>query len=294
MIVSASRRTDLPAVHAGWLLDRLAAGFAEVRHPFAPSRVRRVDLVPAPAGSLEALVLWTRNPAPLLEEVPRWEAAGLRTLWLVTLTGYPRPLEPRSPPPEEAAAALRLLGSLVGSARIAWRYDPVLLCPSLGMDVRWHLGNFRRLAALLEGAAGRCIVSLYDDYPKARRRLAAAGLAPAPAADAASLLSALAEEARGGGIPLQACCEAELPADVPPGSCIDGPLLDRLWDLGVGSRRDPGQRAGCRCAPSVDIGAYDTCTHGCLYCYATRRHGERPPSTSTETARDPAGRGPNP
>jgi hypothetical protein len=71
------------------------------------------------------------------------------------------------------------------------------------------------------------------------------------------------------GVAMQSCCETLEPAGVSPGGCIDGPLLDRLWDLGLGSRVDPGQRPECRCAPSVDIGVYTTCIHGCLYCYAT-------------------------
>jgi len=270
VIVSASRRTDLPALHPDWLRERLRAGYADVRHPFAPSRVRRVGLVPAPEGDLDALVLWTRNPEPLLEAVPEWEGRGLRTLWLVTLTGYPPELEPRAPAEAGAVAAVRRLAALVGPERISWRYDPVLLCPALGMDPGWHAENFRRLLGPLEGAVGRCILSLYDDYPKARRRLETAGLAPDLEADPVPLLTELAGAATEHGLPLQSCCEEASSAGIPAGGCVDGDLLDRLWGLGVADKRDRGQRAGCRCAPSVDLGAYDTCTHGCLYCYATR------------------------
>jgi hypothetical protein len=276
VIVSASRRTDLPALHAPWLLERLAAGYVSVQNPYAPSQVRRVDLVPAPAGTLTALVLWTRNPGPLLPAVPEWEARGLRTLWLVTVTGYPRPLEPRAPESSAALDAVQRLAALVGRERVAWRYDPMLLCPALGMDREWHARNFRRLAAHLGDASGRCIVSLYDDYPKARRRLSAAGLEPDPETQPGPLLSELAAEAGRRGLAVQTCCEAELSSEISPGACIDGALLDRLWGLGIGPGRDRGQRPGCRCAPSVDIGAYDTCTHGCLYCYAT---GSRPRSS---------------
>lgn len=270
MIVSASRRTDVPALHAPWLLERLAAGHVQVRNPYAPSRVRRVDLVPAPAGTLAALVLWTRNPGPLLPAVPEWEAQGLRTLWLVTVTGYPRPLEPGAPDTRTAVEAVRCLAALVGRERVTWRYDPIFLCPALGMDREWHVGNFRRLATLLGDSVGRCVVSLYDDYAKARRRLAAAGLEPDQEAAPSPLLLDFAAEAAHRGLALQSCCEAELPAEISPGACIDGALLDRLWAVGAGDLRDRGQRPGCRCAPTVDIGAYDTCTHGCLYCYATR------------------------
>lgn len=268
MIVSASRRTDVPALHAPWLLERLAAGHIQVRNPYAPSLVRRVDLVPAPAGTLTALVLWTRNPGLLLPAVPAWEARGLRTLWLVTVTGYPRPLESGAPDPTAAVDAVQRLAALVGRERVTWRYDPIFLCPALGMDREWHARNFRRLAASLGDVASRCVVSLYDDYPKARRRLSAAGLEPDRQAAPGPLLSDLSAEAGRRGLAFQSCCEAERPAEISPGACIDGAVLDRLWGLGVGTGRDRGQRPGCRCAPSVDIGVYDTCTHGCLYCYA--------------------------
>ncbi|GAB4272939.1 MAG: DUF1848 domain-containing protein [Deferrisomatales bacterium] len=281
MIVSASRRTDIPALYAPWLLRRLAEGYAEVPHPFAPSRVRRVDLRLPPEGPLEALVLWTRNPAPLLPSIPRWEASGPPTLWLVTVIGYPRPLE-GGPPGDIAVRAAKALADAVGPDRVVWRYDPLLTCPALGVTERWHEGNFVRLADALAGSTRRCVVSGYDDYAKARRRLARVGLPLGPSEALAQLAATLARIAAARGIRLQTCCEAWQAAGVPAGACIDGELLDRLWGLGVAGQRDPGQRPGCRCAPAVDLGVYDTCTHGCLYCYATG-------SGARAAAHDPAG-----
>jgi hypothetical protein len=218
---------------------------------------------------MAALVLWTRDPGPLLEAVPTWEDMGIRSLWLITVTGYATALEPRVPATEAVLQNTRRLAAIVGPERISWRYDPILFCPSLRMDRGWHRANFSRLAGELEGAVTRCIVSVYDDYAKARRRLRTARYPPDLAADPLPLMTDLVNVAAERGVTLQSCCEALAPAGVQPGACIDGPLLDRLWNLGVGSHTDPGQRSGCRCAPSVDIGVYNTCTHGCLYCYAT-------------------------
>ncbi len=289
MIVSASRRTDVAAFHSGWLRERLAAGWVDVGNPFRPSRVRRVDLTPAPDGPLEALVLWTRDPAPLLPELDAWERRGLRTLWLVTVTGYPRVLEPGAPATETAATAVRALAARLGPERIAWRYDPVVLSRSLGMDAAWHARNFARLAEGLGGAAGRCIVSYYDDYAAPRRRLAAAGIDVAPREEAAAALDGIAAAASALGLALRTCCEDWAEKGVRAGGCIDGALLDRLWGTAFGARRDPGQRKGCRCAPSVDIGTYGTCGHGCLYCYA-RRDGPGPGNRSRPASEDDARR----
>lgn len=288
MIVSASRRTDVPALYPDWLRRRLAAGWASVANPFDARQVRRVDLRPAPGGELEALVLWTRDPSPLLADVPGWEVRGVRTLWLATATGYPRVLEPAAPPLERAVAALRALAALVGPERVIWRYDPVLLCPGAGVDAAWHRATFRRLAAALAGATRRCVVSLWDDYARSRRRLAAAGLRLAggePAPEVLALLAGLGAEGRRRGIEVVTCCEDLAAAELPAGACIDGGLLARLWGLAPRGR-DPGQRPGCRCAPSVDLGAYDTCTHGCLYCYATGPAGR---AAARRAAHDPEG-----
>lgn len=271
MIVSASRRTDIPALYTPWLLRRLASGFARVRNPFDPSRVRDVDLRSAPGGAMEALVLWTRDPGPLLGRVGEWESQGLRTLWLVTVTGYPRLLEPAAPSIEHVTRSIEILSKRIGPERISWRYDPVFLSRTLGMDAHWHLRNFEGLARRLGRVVGRCILSVHDDYAKTRRRLREAGAIPDLGEDPVPLVRALAGVASAHGLALQSCCEDLDEAGVPPAGCIDGALLDRLWGLGLGRASDPGQRRGCRCAPSVDIGGYDTCTHGCLYCYATGR-----------------------
>lgn len=272
MIVSASRRTDVPALYPAWLRQRLAQGRARVVHPFRPSLVRTVDLRPPPAGTMDALVLWTRTPGPLLGDLPEWERRGIRSVWLVTVTGYPPAIEPHAPPERAALAALEELSRRVGAQRVAWRYDPVLFVPELGIDPAWHRRNFERLAGRLSGRVDRCVLSLYDPYRAPEGRFRRAGL-HVHTEGGAELARDLAGIAARHGIPMRTCCEDLEDAGIPPGACIDGPWLRRLWGVEAGARKDPGQRAACRCAPSVDIGAYDTCVHGCLYCYATHaRH----------------------
>jgi len=270
VIVSASRRTDIPALHADWFAARMEAGWAEVVHPFRPSEARRIDLRPSPEGTMEAMVLWTRDPAPLLPHLPGWEARGVRTAWLVTLTGYPRLLEPHAPGEARALEGLENLAALVGRERIAWRYDPVVVAPASGLDAAFHRENFARLARRVAPFAARGIVSLYDDYGAARRRLARAGIVVEEKDRAMEALSPFADTARAEGIALQSCSEDAASVGISPGGCLDGGWLDGLWSLGIGAKRDRGQRPGCRCAPSADVGAYDSCIHGCLYCYAVR------------------------
>jgi len=270
LIVSASRRSDLPALFAPWLAGKIEEGRVEVANPFNPSSVRLVDLRPTPTGSMEALVLWTRNPGPLLPWVGEWEERGIRSLWLVTVTGYPSRLEPNAPPVDEAIEALACLAGIIGRERISWRYDPVFTSRNLCMDPSFHQANFTRLAKRINKHAGRAVISIYDAYARASQRLKKASV-DFEGGWALESCRSIARNAAAYDLPLQSCCEELGGLGIKAAGCIDGELLDSLWGLGVTGKKDKHQRPLCLCAPSVDIGRYGTCTHGCLYCYATRR-----------------------
>ena len=66
MIVSASRRTDIPALYAPWFFHRLSEGFVWVRNPFNPHQVSRIPLSP---DEVDAFVFWTKNAAPMLAQL---------------------------------------------------------------------------------------------------------------------------------------------------------------------------------------------------------------------------------
>jgi len=309
VIVSASRRCDIPAHYLEWLLARIRAGYCLVRNPFDARRTRRVSLRP---DDVECLVLWTRNPAPLAAGMEALDAAGMASIVQVTITGYPRALEPGLPPIEERLDSFRALADRIGPRRLLWRYDPVMVTE--GLDSAFHIDQFSRIAASIEGATERVILSLIDEYAFTRKRIEDAGfggivfgserrardagstgamrppvetVAPpvetvAPPAEAvappepyASLLPRLADIARDHGMTIQACAEPfDLgPLGIEPGACIDSALIGELFGRQVEPGRDRGQRPYCRCAPSVDIGVYGSCPSGCVYCYANRGRG---------------------
>ena len=315
MIVSASRRCDLPAFAMDWLMARIETGHCLVRNPFDAGKLRRVPLDP---GSVDAFAFWTRDPRPLLSRAAELEERGFRFFAQVTITGYPEALEPGVLRRDEAVDAFAALAGRLGSARIAWRYDPVILARSRDsgpdLDRGFHLANFEAIAKALEGRTERVVLSFLDEYRGTRSRLAAAGYAEplfgtrlagrgeaqdggaAPearvqaAVRAASLPEAcldlareLAAIARSRGMTPQSCAEPESlqAAGVEQGACIDPDLVERLTGRTLAARRDPGQRGLCRCAPSVDIGAYGTCPAGCAYCYA-RRGALRPVDPAAE------------
>jgi len=274
-IISASRRTDIPAFFGGWLMERLDAGYCLVPNPFNAHQAKRVDLR---RRSVDCLVLWTKNPAPFMEHLDALDAAGYGYYFQYTLNPYPDFMEPGLPPVAQRVETMRRLAERVGPQRVMWRYDPIAVGGPFTVD--WHLDQAQRLANELAGSAGRWVVSFLDFYGKTKRRLArlkeergiefkdVAG--PDHEKDLERLCRGLAGVAKASGLELASCAE-ELdlgPWGVKAGACVDVELVRRALGLKLDLPKDPGQRPACLCAQSVDIGVYNTCSHGCLYCYA--------------------------
>jgi len=257
-------------------MDAFCAGWVEVPNPFRPTQVSRISLRPE---DIDAMFFWTRDIRPLLPHLDRTPLASIRSVFLYTITGYGPALEPGIPELDVATAALRALAARVGSARVIWRYDPIIIGDG-PLAPEAHLTRFRSIAARLEGATSRVVLSLIDWYRKTIRgmRTHLDGRA-APRADeleptdpaVLDLVRELGAVAGRHGITATGCCEPEWQTRgvLSGGACIDSELLRQIWDLDLPMRRDQGQRDACRCIPARDIGRYDTCNGGCRYCYAT-------------------------
>ena len=285
MIVSASYRTDIPAFYAEWFLRRLDEGFALVRNPYS-AQMYRVDLRPQ---RVTGFVFWTRNFGPLLERLDRLRAFGRPFVVQFTITDYPRQIEPAVIPAEKAVAQMHRLAREVHPLCPVWRYDPVLFTSLTPTE--FHERNFARLAAALEGATDEVVISFAQIYAKSRRNLDAAarrhGFTWTDAPDDAKreLAERLALLARRHGMRLTVCSQPEYLA---PGAeearCVDVRRLARISGEPLEAPLK-GNRPGCACHESRDIGEYDTCPHGCLYCYAVRH---RRVALARYRAHDPA------
>lgn len=263
MIVSASRRTDIPAFHLPWLLNRLAAGFAMVRNPMNPKQIRRVELTPA---AVDCIVFWSKNPAPLLEHIEELEAFGIPFGIGFTLNAYGNDLEPGVPLLRERIATFRALAQRLGPEKLVWRYDPIVFSPDY--DAAFHRGKFRDVADELADCTLRCVTSFLDFYARTRRNLAGTPVREPALEECRALATELAAIAAGRGIRLEACAESGL--DLPPAACIGREWVEAICGHKVDAPGDPGQRKLCNCLKSIDIGTPNCCPHGCLYCYANR------------------------
>jgi hypothetical protein len=281
MIISASRRTDIPAFYAQWFINRIRAGFCEVPNPFNRGQVSRISLLPE---DVEVIVFWTRNPRPLFPYLDELDARGYRYYFQYTLLGYPLEIDLHGPAPQAALLTFRELAQRVGPGRVIWRYDPIVLTQIT--PPAYHRHAFARLAGLLEGCTGRSVISLMDDYPKIRGRMEeirrqgavllpvtmdGMGLESGVPEWLGDLLRDLAEIARSHQMEMVSCAEeANLQSlGILPGKCVDDQLIGRLFGIDVSHTKDPGQRSACGRVVSKDIGMYDSCLFGCRYCYAT-------------------------
>jgi len=279
MIVSVSRRCDIPRFKFDWFMERLNGGFAEVVNPYNPMQIRRVLLTPRKYGmetkdGVDVFVFWTREPQNILVYADELERRGFPFYVMVTVTGYPSELEPDVPETSKVLTAMKKLAQKIGQDRVIWRYDPVILTSLT--DEAFHRRNFQALAETLAGFVKRVIISLYDEYRGAKQRLGekekAGKLRMLDTNDnIKDLLTDIANTAQTAGMEIQSCAEKEdfSSAGIKGGACIDSALINKLFGIDC-KGKDKNQRPHCLCCQSVDIGVYGTCNARCVYCYAYR------------------------
>jgi len=271
MIVSASYRSDIPAFYSAWFLNRLEAGFCRVVNPYG-GQVHEIALAPE---AVAGFVFWTRNPGPFRAALAEVARRGFPFVVQITATGYPRALEASVLAPERIVALVEDIHASYGPRAVVWRYDPVLITSATPPD--WHRRNFTALARAFVGKVDEVVFSFAHIYAKTRSNLNHAAQShdftwddPADD-DKRALLAELAAIARDLGFKPTLCAQPDLLSPgLEPARCIDAERLSDVAGRPIAARTK-GNRPGCLCAESRDIGAYDSCPHGCVYCYAVRR-----------------------
>jgi len=262
MIISASRRTDIPAMFADWFFDRIAAGEVLVANPFNPNQTRRVSLKPA---DVDGFVFWSKNPEPMLTRLD--ELQDIAYYFQFTITGYGLEVEPSVPDKTVAVKTFQQLAARTAPGSLVWRYDPIFLSPEYTID--WHLDNFAELASELAGATDTCIISFGDVYRKNVRRIRELEFRSPDDMEIRDIAKNLSQICQHFGLMLQTCAELNDLSSfgITHARCIDHQRLSRLAGQPINFKKDKNQRPACGCAASVDIGRYNTCLLGCKYCY---------------------------
>ncbi|WP_346662315.1 DUF1848 domain-containing protein [uncultured Merdimonas sp.] len=258
MIISASRRTDIPARYPEWFVNRLREGEVLVQNPYNRKKIQRIALSPE---TVDCIVFWSKNPEPVRPFLPEIDAMGYRYYFQMTITDYGADVEPGVPDTTDAMATFLLMSEQLGKERMDWRFDPILLSGRYTRD--YHLEKFEMMCEWLHDATTRCIISFVDPYRGSPFR----ELEPEEIEDLAAGLGKIAGKYH---LPLYSCAEkVDLTRfGIRPGACIDKEKIRQLAAYKLDVKKDPGQRKECGCVESIDIGVYDTCPAGCQYCYA--------------------------
>jgi len=157
MIISASRRTDIPAFFSNWFMNRVREGYFYSVNPFNSNQITKVSLE---SPDVDAICFWTKNPRPLIKHLIELENLGLNYYFQFTLNPYGKEFEPGLPSLEKRIATFRALSGQIGQERVVWRYDPVIL--SNATPVEWHLERADFIASSLSGRTDRLVFSFCD------------------------------------------------------------------------------------------------------------------------------------
>lgn len=266
MILSVSRRTDIPAFYSEWFFNRLKEGFVYVRNPMNIHQVSKIILSPE---VIDCIVFWSKNPRPMLSRLN--ELRHYMYYFQFTINPYDSGLEKSVPKKEGIIATFRELSNAIGPKRVIWRYDPIIMTEK--MDLDYHVHYFREIAKRLEGFTNTCVVSFVDLYRKTRNNLKDTQVNELSEKEMFDLSAQLFTIAKQYGITTQTCAEeiALESVGIKHGRCIDNALIEDLLGVKLVVSKDPNQRKECGCVQSIDIGEYNTCAHGCKYCYANFR-----------------------
>jgi len=269
-IVSASRRTDIPAFYSRWFMNRIRAGGVKAVSPFG-GRVFEVSLA---REEVIAIVFWTKNAAPILADLEDLASLGYSFSFLYTINNYPDFVEPYVPSMRHTMKTVEALARRFSPGVFRWRYDTIILTDTLGSA--WHLRNFEGLCRLLSLYTDECIFSFCDYYKKTIRnmdRLVPTHQIPSEA-QCGQIAGEMSEVAARWGITLASCAHDFLVSgSITKARCIDPDFLSQVVNSpekagALRALKAAPSRKQCGCVASRDIGAYDTCLHGCVYCYA--------------------------
>lgn len=264
MILSVSRRTDIPCYYSDWFVNRIKAGYLCVRNPFNSEQISRISLSP---DVIDCIVFWTKNPADMLDKLD--ELKDYEYYFQFTLTGYGKDAEPNLPDKKSVIVpTFRKLSERIGKKRVVWRYDPIMFNDKYTPD--YHIRAFGELCSLLDGYTERVVISFVDLYAKTKKNTESLHLKSASERDMMSLAAELSRIARAHGLEIFTCAEnIELSSvGIEHGSCVDKRLVEELTGFTLKCAKDKNQRGECGCFESIDVGAYNTCRSGCKYCYA--------------------------
>lgn len=264
MILSVSRRTDIPNYYSEWFLNRIKEGYLYVRNPMNIHQISKIDISPE---IVDCIVFWTKNPEPMLDKLEQLN--DYKYYFQFTLTGYGKDMESGLPHKKDKMIPIfKRLSEMIGKEKVIWRYDPIVITETYSEE--YHLKAFQDIASSLNGYCKRVVISFVDLYAKTKKNMKDIQTIDKKQSELITFSKKLAEIAVSNGMEIETCAELiDLSScGIKHSSCIDKKLIENIIGCPIKVEKDKNQREECGCVESVEIGAYNTCLNGCKYCYA--------------------------
>lgn len=264
MILSVSRRTDIPNYYSDWFFKQISRGYLYVRNPMNNHQVSKIDIN---TNDIDCMVFWTKNPKnmiPRLDELKEYPY-----YFQFTLTPYGKDIEPGLPAKrEELIDTFITLSDKIGKERVIWRYDPILINNNYTLE--YHIATFYEMAEALSGYTEKVVISFIDSYAKIKKNMKELKTKDMETIDIKTIAREFGKIAFEHNLDIETCAEL-IDLDefgIGHGRCIDDNLINRITGTKLNIGNDKNQRKECGCVQSIDVGAYNTCKNGCKYCYA--------------------------
>lgn len=264
MIISASRRTDIPSYYSDWFFNRLKEGYVYTRNPM---NIHKISDIPLTLDVVDGIVLWTKNPTPMLNKIHMLK--DYPYYFQFTVNSYGSDIEPNIPLKSDVIIpTFQQLSTEIGKEKIVWRYDPIFLNKKYTME--YHKKYFEMMCDRLSDYTEKCTISFLDLYRNTQRNIAEQGVIPLNNSQMIEIAESFSLIAKEHGIYIDTCAEKiDLEKyGVKHAHCIDKERFERIGGYKLNVKKDKNQRIECGCIDSIDIGAYNTCKNGCIYCYA--------------------------
>lgn len=264
MILSVSRRTDIPNYYSEWFFNRIKEGYVHVRNPMNYHQVSRIELSPE---LVDCIVFWTKNPEPMISRLG--ELNGYNYYFQFTLTGYGKDIEPFLPYKRDRMIPIfKELSSRIGKDRVILRYDPIVFTEVYTME--YHINAFHEIISNIKSYSNKVIISYMDLYAKTKKNMSELPIIQPSIDEIIEFSSKLAQIAKEHNMEIESCAEKyDLSScGIRSSSCIDKQLIEKIIGSCIKVDKDKNQREFCGCVESIDIGTYHTCLNGCKYCYA--------------------------
>ena len=259
MILNVSGRTDIVAFYTPWFMNRYHEGYLDVRNPFNPKLVSRINF-----SNVDLILFCTKNPLPIIDRIKEIDKP---IIFHVTLTPYKKGIEPYVIDKRLVIEGIKRLSGILGSDNVIVRYDPIFLSDSYTLE--YHIRAFDKMCKVLKGYVKKIVVSFLDDYKNVRYNMRYLRLRAFTEEDYKQIGLDFSRSAWENGMSVQTCFEERnlVSYGFTRGECLSLSLAEKITGKKPKKWKARGKK-GCNCAEMVDVGVYNTCKHFCKYCYA--------------------------